>query len=143
MLIGEFVYFCSEISRNNRAIYLLMMKKTAFICLLLGGFSLSALAQQDAKIHVIQDPMFWKLDLRLTKKQCAEIEDVNATFYSTLINAISEDDGGKAMKLSSLLHERSNSIWDILTPRQKTKWQKIEDARYTVKTSRRTKQKFF
>lgn len=119
-----------------------MMKKAAFIFLLVSGFSFTVLAQQDANIRVIQDPMFWKLDLRLTKKQCAEIENVNAAFYSTLMNAMHQSDGNHDVKLSSLLQQRSNSIWDILTSRQKSKWQRIEEARYTVKTARRTKHKF-
>ena len=118
------------------------MKKSAFILFLVLGFSSSVWAQPDADIRVIQDPMFWKLDLKLTKKQCDEIENVNSAFYSTLINAMSQNGGDNTVKLSSLLQRRSDSIWEILTPRQKSKWQKIEDARYTVKTSRRTKHKF-
>lgn len=113
-------------------------KKAAFLLIVLVGYAFSAVAQEES-IRVIQDPMFWKLDLRLTKKQCDEIEHVNADFYSTLINSMSDKQNDKPLELSSLLQQRSDSIWDILTSRQKTKWQKIEEARYSVKTARRTR----
>ena len=115
-----------------------MNTKAAFILLVLISSCLSAFGQHE-DIRVIQDPMFWKLDLRLTKKQCDEIEHVNTAFYSTLIDAMSDKQDHKTVQLSSLLQQRSNSIWDILTSRQKTKWQKIEEARYTVKTARRAR----
>ena len=66
-----------------------MNTKAAFILLVLVSSCLSAFGQHE-DIRVIQDPMFWKLDLRLTKKQCDEIEHVNTAFYSTLIDAMSD-----------------------------------------------------
>ena len=120
----------------------LMIVRSVWISALLLITSLTVFSQGDDQLRVVNDPLFWRNDLRLTKKQVTEIENANADFYSTLREAMTDQGSNKTVELSSLLLERSNSIWNLLSPRQKAKWLKIEQARYTAKGVRRMRTKF-
>ncbi len=100
--------------------------------------TIGAYAQKDdGEVRVINDPLFWKTDLRLSKHQIAGIDSANAVFYSSLKTVIARDQSERSNDLSALLQTRSTTIWNLLSQRQKAKWRRIEAAKYTAKGTRK------
>jgi hypothetical protein len=106
------------------------MKRLTLILFAFLGIAFSTHAQSvDRSIKVINDPLFWKSDLKLSKKQINQINNANAGFYQSLLEPINENESGNKKRLETLLQRRSNDIWNVFSSRQRSKWIRIEQAR--------------
>jgi hypothetical protein len=65
--------------------------------------------------------------LSYQKKQYATIENINAEFYTSLVQAtLSMTSSGQLqIRSSELIKQRSAMIWNVFSFRQKVKWGKI------------------
>ena len=107
------------------------MKRFTLILFAFLGITFSIHAQSvDPSIKVVHDPLFWKSDLKLSKKQINEINNANTGFYQSVTEVINDNETGNKKKLESLLQQRSNYIWNLFSSRQKSKWVRIEQARH-------------
>lgn len=92
--------------------------------------------QSDASPDFVFDPLFWRDDLKLSSRQCWEIEQINSEFYTSLIdNSRSTNTGDIRARSRELLKTRSNLIWNVFSNRQKVKWKKIGNAYYEKQQS--------
>ncbi len=106
------------------------MRVNVFIIILCSISSIQSINAQtidnDGNTEVMYDPTFWKQDLRLSKEQYFAITEINSEFYNNLIQAVHQVMDSKENHISTdLLAQRTNLIWKLLSPRQKTKWRKI------------------
>ncbi len=69
------------------------------------------------------DPLFWGRDLKLTRKQNTEIQEINVDFYNSVYRAVHQEAG--QLKLGDMVKKRSDLIWNVFSSRQKFKWRKI------------------
>jgi hypothetical protein len=103
-----------------------IMRTIVFI-LIISCFTGSAFAQNtvDSDTDVMYDPVFWKQDLRLSKEQYFAINEINSEFYTNLLQAAHQVAATGEPLPSTLLNQRKDLIWDLLSARQKSKWKKI------------------
>ena len=101
--------------------------KTIVFILIFSSIAGAAFAQNtdNADSDVMYDPVFWKQDLRLSKEQYFAINEINSEFYTNLLQAAQQVAATGEPLPSTLLNQRKDLIWDLLSPRQKSKWKKI------------------
>jgi len=67
------------------------------------------------------DVMFWKGELRLKPEQIHQLQGINHDLYTALY----ELKGSSREELAAVLSHWKTAMIDVLTPRQKRKWDKI------------------
>lgn len=98
-------------------------------CLLVFICSASAFAQSndEGKVIVKYDPLFWKEQLKLTPSQSSKIKDINVAYYEKIkvASATQLSTSNARHKVEEYLEQRSNEIWNTFHTRQKRKWMKM------------------
>jgi trehalose/maltose hydrolase-like predicted phosphorylase len=99
------------------------------VCLLVFVSSISAYAQSndEGKVIIKYDPLFWKDQLKLSASQSSKIKDINVAYYEKLkiVSTSQLTTGNARNKVEEFLEERSNEIWNTFHSRQKRKWMKM------------------
>lgn len=99
------------------------------VCLLVFVCSASAYAQSndDGKVVILYDPLFWKDQLKLTPSQSSRIKDINVAYYEKIKVASNAhlSTGNARHKVEEYLEQRSSEIWNTFHTRQKRKWMKM------------------
>lgn len=95
-------------------------------CLIITAHA-TAQKKENQKVSVTFDPLFWRSDLKLSKKQYAAIKEINDEFYTSLVKATGHltSPGQSQLISSELIRQRSAMIWNVFSFRQKLKWGKI------------------
>jgi hypothetical protein len=117
-----------------------MLKSIIVAAALLTSFSALAsdTPNNTASVMFAYDPLFWKHVLHLSKQQATEIEQINFDFYAS-VKAIAASGGasrnGREL-LQGLTLDRSTRIWNVLSKRQHSKWERIMRNQYASKKMR-------
>ena len=75
---------------------------------------------------------FWRKELKLRKEQIWQIQTINRDIYET-IDHLADQKYIAAESLRNLLHLWKISIYEVLTPRQKKRLEKLSHYYYPVK----------
>lgn len=92
----------------------------------------------DTKNLIVYDPLFWKDELRLSADQSRKIQAINVTYYEELIAYYYENNRspkGMEDEIQQQLIRRSEKIWGTFQPKQKRKWEKLQDKNYALHSS--------
>lgn len=103
------------------------MKVIASFLFVIGFCSVTSINAQSLagnSINVVFDPLFWERDLKLSRKQYWEIQEINVEFYNSVNQALHQESAGHP-NLKEMVKKRSDLIWGVFSSRQKFKWRKI------------------
>jgi hypothetical protein len=103
------------------------MKRACYFILICLAPIVTKVSAQDnnPRIRIVYDPLFWKQELKLTHGQCERIQEINTDFYNQIIVA-ARSHANERNKAEKVLSERSAKIWDTFSTRQRRKWSKLE-----------------
>ena|SRR6187402_2254062 len=106
------------------------MIKWMMIGLLICLASAASYAQtnEEGKVIIKYDPLFWKDQLKLSPSQSNKIKEINIEYYEK-IKVVSSNQGqahhDSRTWMEQFLEQRSNQIWNTFHTRQKRKWVKM------------------
>jgi hypothetical protein len=116
-----------------------MLKSIIVAVALLTSFSVFAddTPGNAASVAFAYDPLFWKQVLHISKEQATEIEQINIDFYASVKEVASSTgtSGNGRELLQGLTLDRSTRIWNVLSKRQHSKWERIMKNRYALKNA--------
>jgi hypothetical protein len=107
------------------------MTKWMMIGLLICLTSAASYAQtnEEGKVIIKYDPLFWKDQLKLSPSQSDKIKEINIEYYEKIkvvsTNQAQGYNNNTRMRVDQFLEQRSNQIWNTFHTRQKRKWVKM------------------
>ena len=78
-----------------------------------------------SKVKIQFDVMFWKKELKINKEQEQKIRYINKDLYASLYD-LSAHHTTDEQKIETVVDTWKTSIMDVLTVKQKRKWEKIQ-----------------
>lgn len=98
----------------------------AILCMSLFLVTKSSADDILSKAKIQFDVMFWKKELRINKAQEQQIRYINKDLYASLYDLSSHHITGE-QQIENVVDTWKASIMDVLTVKQKRKWEKIQE----------------
>ena len=99
--------------------------------------SIAGKAQSNETAQVVYDPLFWKDELRLSTSQERKIQEINFAYYEGLI-AYYKEHANDLAEVREFMEERlaarSVEIWNTFLPKQRRKWERLNEQAMGVST---------